>query len=114
MPETSYNRTITQQAITQGAAGQLDLVLAATIGTGMRCHVVGIYLAATGVATVTLQEGTGPTALTGALPLVAGVPISEWGSNAEPILSTITPGVKLGLTSVTLPVFGWIRFFLAP
>lgn len=111
MPDNSRNRTIIQAPITQGAAGQLDLVAAQA---GCRIYVTGIYLAATGAATVTLQEGTGPTNLTGALPLVAGVPVAEFsGSESEPILATNTAGAKLSLTSVTLPVFGWIRYFVA-
>lgn len=109
MPDASNNRTILQAAVTQGAAGQLDIVAAQP---GCRIYVVGFALSATGVATVQFNEGVAPTVLTGALPLVAGVPISEFGDDT-PVFATNTVNSKLGLLSVTLPVFGWLRYFIA-
>lgn len=112
MPDSSYNRTITQAIITQGAAGQLDLV--AIPGTGVRIYVVTLVASITITGTVVFQEGTGPTNLTGAMTLTAGTPLTLFGSAAEPVLATNTANSKLSLTSVTGAITGYLRYYLAP
>ena len=111
MPDSSYNRTITQSIVTQGAAGALDLV--AIPGLGARIYVVSFYFAATGVGTVKFTEGVGPTDLTGVIPFVAGVPLQQVGTAAEPVFATNTANSKLSFVTVTLPLTGWIRYFVA-
>jgi hypothetical protein len=111
VPATQLNRTILQALFTQGAAGQLDLVVAPA--AGLKIYVVQIVLSMTATGTVTFQEGTGPTNLSGALNIPAGSPLVLVADGKETVLQTNTAGVKLGLTSVTGAAVGFLRYFLA-
>jgi hypothetical protein len=109
-PHKNVARTITQVAVTQGAAGSTDLV--AIPGTGLKIYVVGIVLVGDAGGTVKFTEGTGPTDLTGAIPVAANGGFVVISNDDTPILSTNTANSKLSLVSVTAKVFGWVRYFV--
>ena len=110
MPIATYNRTITQVAITQGAAGQLDLVAAAP---GLKIYVVSFVVTMSAAGTITFNEGTGPTALSGAMDVAAsGGFVVTGNGNDGVILQTNTANSKLGLVSTTGIAKGWLRYFL--
>lgn len=110
MPHKNIARTITQVAVTQGAAGALDLV--AIPGAGLKIYVVSIVLVGDAAGTVKFTEGTGPTDLTGAIPLAANGGFVVISNDDTPILATNTANSKLSLVSATAKVFGWIRYFV--
>jgi len=92
----------------------LIAVAAATVSTVYTGFLVVTKIDTAPAATVAFNEGVGPTALTGAIPLVAGVPLElATGAGSGMVLATNTANSKLGLVSTTLPVFGWIRYFIA-
>lgn len=109
MPQFTFGRTITQLAITQGAAGALDLVAAPAAGG--RIFVVQLALSAAGAGSVKFTEGTGPTDLTGAIVLATGVPLVLGDGNGV-VLETKTAAAKLSLTSATAAVTGYLRFYI--
>lgn len=110
MPPSFLNRTITQVAITQGAAGSTDLVAAP--GAGARIYVVSIVLTADAAGTFKFTEGTGPTDLTGVIPVAQFGGFVVLGNGYDPVLQTNTANSKLTVISATSKVFGWIRYFL--
>ena len=112
MPELFYNRTITQVAINQSAAGAIDLV--AIPGAGMKIYVVSVAISNShsAVGTVKFTEGTGPTDLTGDMQLGIGGVLALF-SDGAPILQTNTANSKLSLSSTTAFVDGWLRYFVA-
>lgn len=110
MPVFTFNRTITQIAIT-GAAGAQDLVAAP--GTGLRVYVVNFVIALDAAGSLKFTEGTGPTDLTGAIEVLADSPFQSAGGG-EVVLQTNTANVKLGLTTATGAPRGWLRYFVAP
>jgi hypothetical protein len=109
MPVTT-GRTNTQIAVTQGAAGSLDLVAAP--GVGMRIYVISIILVADGALTLKFTEGVGPTDLTGAISLAANGGFVEVGTE-HPILKTNTTNSKLSLVTTTSAIKGWLAYFIA-
>ena len=111
---SSYSHSQTQIAITQGGPGQLDLVLAATVGTGCLVYVTAIAISLSATGTITFQEGTGPTALSGAMDFPAAGGMVNIGNGTDAVLQTLTPGVKLGLTSTGGVAKGWMRYYIAP
>jgi hypothetical protein len=52
-----------------------DTTLVAAQGAGVTIRVLGFVLVAAAAAVVTFQSGTGGTALTGAIPMIAGVEV---------------------------------------
>lgn len=111
MPQYTYNRTITQVAIDQAGAGSTDVVAAP--GTGLRIFVVGYVVGITANGTIVWNEGTGPTALSGAIPVAANSGLVV-GNGAAVILQTNTANSKLTLTSTGGAVDGYLRYFVAP
>jgi len=112
MPALDTNRTITQITITQGGAGAIDLVAAP--GAGLKVFVVAYVVAIATTGQVQWFEGTGPTALSGNMNLLAGTPHIVVGNGMSPVLQTNTANVKLTLTSTTGIATGYIRYFIAP
>jgi hypothetical protein len=112
MPVANYNRTITQVSIEQAAIGQTDFFAATP---GARVYIVAIVLTLSAAGTLQFNEGAGPAALTGVIPVAAngGFVITQGGQD-EPILSSNTQGAKVGLvtTGVGATAHGWIRFFI--
>lgn len=113
MPDYALNRTITQAAIEQAAIGQTDIQAATA---GLLIYVVSFSISLSAAGTITFNEGTGPTALTGVMPVAANGNVSFFGNGLTPILQTKTVNAKLGLvtTGVGATAHGWIRYFLAP
>lgn len=107
MPVASNSRTRTQVAVTQGAAGSLDLAAAAP---GLRIYVTRIVVALSAAGTLKFQEG-GTTDLTGAIDLGAAGGFVVGDPNGEPVLFTITPNTKLNLVSTVGLCKGWIHYF---
>lgn len=110
MPVSSYARQLTQVSVAQGAAGATDLVVAP--GAGARIYVVKIVLALDAAGTIKFTEGTGPTDLTGAIPVSANGGFVVIGTNGEPVLQTNTQNSKLSITTVTGKAQGWIAYYL--
>lgn len=112
MPVAHFNRTITQVAVEQAAIGQTDVIAAQP---GARIYVVQIVLVLSAAGTITFNEGAGPTALTGVIPVAAngGFVVGE-GGGSDPVLQTQTQNAKFGLvtTGVGATAHGWIRFFI--
>lgn len=113
MPQQFLNRTITQVAVNQAAAGSTDVVAAQP---GLKIYVVSIVLSNGGSAAGTLKftEGTGPTDLTGEMGVAIGGGFVVLGNGIDPILQTNNVNSKLSVVSATLNfwVDGWIRYFL--
>jgi hypothetical protein len=113
MPVHNLNRSYTQIAVNQAAAGSTDLVAAP--GAGARIYVVTIVLSNshTAAGTFRFAEGTGPTSLTGDMQMAAsGGGAVIIGDGKEPILQTNTANSKLTIITVTGFVDGWIRYFI--
>jgi hypothetical protein len=111
MPVHSYNRTITQVAVTQGAAGSTDLV--AIPGAGIKIYVVSIVITLDAGGSIKFTEGTGPTDLTGVIPVAANGGFVVLGDSEAPVLQTNTANSKLSIVTATGKAFGWIRYFTA-
>lgn len=111
MPVHNLNRTIAVSLIEQGAAGSTDLVTAP--GPGLKIYVVEIVLAMTPAGTIRFTEGTGPTNLTGPIPLAASTPLVVIGDGINHVLATGTANVKLSITTATGAASGWISYFVA-
>lgn len=112
MPVSNLNRTITQIVVTQAGAGSTDLV--AIPGAGLRIFVVSIVLILDAAGTVKFTEGTGPTDLTGAIPVATNGGFVVTGNGYDPVLQTNTANSKLSMVSATGKAFGWLRYFIAP
>lgn len=110
MPDRSYNRTITQIAIT-GAAGSIDLVAAQA---GQRIYVTTWVVSLDTAGSFKFTEGTGPTDLTGVIEVGADVIGGVSGDGLNPILQTNTVNSKLSIVTVTGAPRGYLRYFLAP
>lgn len=110
MPISSYNRTLTQVAVAQGAAGSTDLVAAP--GAGARIYVVRIVLSMSVAGTLKFTEGTGPTDLTGALDIAAAGGFVVGSGNGEPVLFTNTPNAKLSVVTTVGLAKGWLHYFI--
>lgn len=108
MPAVTYNRTITQVAITQGAAGSLDLVAAAP---GLKIYVVGYVVTLSAAGTLKFQENAA-TDLTGAMDIGAAGGEVVFGHGDQVVLATQTAGLKLNLVSTVGIAKGWLRYFL--
>jgi hypothetical protein len=109
MPIVTYNRTVTQVPITQGGAGALDIVAAP--GVGLKVYVTQFFVILDAAGSVTFNEGTGPTALTGVMPIAINGFIGR-GDGTSVILQTNTANAKLTMTSVTGKMFGWLTYFV--
>src|SRR5262245_15812829 len=104
-------RTITQIVISQGAAGATDLVTAP--GAGLRIYVVSFAITLDAAGTLKFTEGTGPTDLTGAMPVAQnGCFVVGDGDNNSPVLNTVTANSKLSIVTATGKAFGWLRYFI--
>jgi hypothetical protein len=112
MPQHVLNRTITQVAIDQSGAGTTDLVAAP--GAGLRIYVVVLVVTLSAAGTIRFTEGTGPTNLTGDMPLATGGGFVVLGDGYNPILQTNTANSKLSIVSATGFADGYLRYFVAP
>lgn len=112
MPIHALNRTLTQAVVEQAAIGQTDF--AAAPGTGLNIYVVRIVLTLAAAGTVTFNQGTGPTAITGVIPVAANGGFVILGDGVEPVLFTTTANSKMGLvtTGVGATAHGWISYFI--
>jgi hypothetical protein len=114
MPVASANRSLTQVSIEQAGIGQTDIVLAAGL-VGAKVYVCTIVLTFSAAGGLQFNEGVGPTALTGVLPVAinGGFVVGE-GGGSEPVLQTLTAGSKFGLvtTGAGCTAHGWIRYFI--
>lgn len=110
MPVTNEGRTISQVVVNQGAAGATDLVTAP--GAGQRIHVTHIFLVLDAAGTIKFTEGTGPTDLTGVMPIALNGQLNLVADSPYPILSTQTAAAKLSITTATGKAQGWIRYYV--
>ena len=109
MPVPFQGRSLTNVAVAQVAPASLDL--ASAPGAGLRIHVVSIVLIANGAGTLKFQENA-VTDLTGPISLAANGGMVVIADGVNPILSTLTPNLKLNLVTATSFVNGWIRYFI--
>lgn len=110
MPVATNNRTVSQVAIDQSAAGLTSLVSAP--GVGLRIYVVTIVVTSVGAGSLVIQEGS--TALTGQIAVAAnGGFIASSGADDAPILHTPTANTALQINTTTMIAEGWLRYFVA-
>lgn len=109
MPVSFLNRSITQAAVAQGAAGSTDLVAAP--GADRRIYVVTIVLSLDAAGTLKFQENA-VTDLSGAFPIAANGGFVILGNGYDPVLQTNTVNLKLNIVTVTGKAFGYIRYFI--
>lgn len=112
MPQQTLNRTFIQVAVDQSGAGSTDIVAAP--GAGMKIYVVTIVLGISANGTAQFTEGTGPTNLSGNIPIAANSGMVEIGDGVNPVLQTNTANSKLSVVSTGGALDGWIRYFVAP
>jgi hypothetical protein len=104
-------RTITQVPVTQGAAGTTDLVAAP--GAGLKIYVVSVVLTLDAAGSIKFTEGTGPTDLSGVIPVAINSGFVVLGDAECPVLQTNTANAKLSMVTATGKAFGWLRYFVA-
>lgn len=79
----------------------------------MRIYVVGFFIALDLAGSIKFTEGTGPTDLTGVIPIATSNYIDVWADGNEPVIATNTANAKLSITTVTGKAFGWLRYYIA-
>jgi len=112
--------------ISTAAQGDNALVAAIAAGKGSAIRVLGFCLVAAGAVSVTWKSGTSApgggsdTALTGAMPLAANVPVSPTPlpyvvpSGLQGLFQTVA-GEALNLyLSGAVGVYGWVNYQLVP
>lgn len=101
-------RNVQDAIITQGAAGQTQIVAAPA--AGLRIHVVGYAFTMDVAGTATWQSGN--NAKSGAMNFAGNGGISAWGSEENPVL-VCNPGEALNITTATGQAEGHLRYFVA-
>ena len=110
MPVSFQNRTVAQVAINQTAAGTDDLIAAVA---GLKIYVVTVVVSLAAAGTIKFQEGTGPTDITGEIPLAAGGGFVVTGGADSVALQTNVAGNKLSIVTTGGAADGWLRYFTA-
>lgn len=100
-------RSVSRAVVNQGAAGQTDLV---ALVTGQRIYVVGAYIDLDAAGSLTFNSGTGPTAISGVIPIAINggfvLPVdvdNPWNFTGV--------GEKLGILTATGKAQGWILYY---
>jgi hypothetical protein len=112
MPSLFAGNSVVQLSIAQAGPAALDLVAAPT-GRQERIFVVRMNIGMAVAGTIKFTEGTGPTDITGALPLPTNGGFVLAGTSDEPVLWTPTVNSKLSLVSVTGAAQGWIHYYIS-
>jgi len=98
MTQSTFSRTVTGVAIAQVATpAALDVVAAVA---GLRIYVTRIILTSPAAGTIQFFEGTGPTAITGAMNIGVNGSLVLVASEGQPLIQTAVQGNKLTITSV--------------
>lgn len=100
-------RSVSRVSIDQGAAGQTDLV---ALVAGQRIYIVGAFIDVDAAGTLQFNSGTGPTAISGAIPIAANGGFVLPADVDNPWNFTAV-GEKLGILTATGKAKGWLLYY---
>lgn len=104
-----YNgHTVQRVSIAQGGAGATDLLAAQA---GQRIYIVGAYIDLDAAGTLTFRSGTGPTDISGAIPIAANGGFVLPVDVANPWNYTKV-GEKLTIFTATGKALGWVLLYI--